>query len=42
MGGDKEQLQRLLDTLAPTKFAEPGPIRRKKDLIVEGESFRWK
>lgn len=23
MGGDEQQLQRLLDTLAPTKFADP-------------------
>ena len=26
MGGDQAQLQRLLDTLAPTKFADPATV----------------
>jgi arylsulfatase A-like enzyme len=39
-GGRDEVIARLRRS-APTEFAEPGPVRRKKNLILEGESFRW-
>jgi arylsulfatase A-like enzyme len=40
-GKGHDEVVSRLRRAAPTRFAKPGPIRRKKDLIVEGETFRW-
>ena len=35
-------LKKRLASEAPKSFAQPAKKRKKRDLVLEGESFRWK
>lgn len=39
---NRDPVKARLRQSAPRKFADPGPVmRRRRHLVIEGETFRW-